>query len=226
MIIKYGIENLKKNIVNQLSCFWLEVNQFNVVDYVEIALSRLDNQLSGLNVKGIRNWEKSEEVTFSPRNTVQYACFLYILSNELYKADLIDEADSVYYLNKIMNCVEWYYAIELPKVWYAEHPIGSVLGKATYGERFFLYQGCTVGGNRDSKGRLAYPSIGENVIMYSNSSIIGNCRIGNNVIIASHSYIINQDVPDNCIVFGNSPNIVIKEKDAEQIKIRTSHIWK
>jgi serine O-acetyltransferase len=85
------------------------------------------------------------------------------------------------------------------------------MGRAKYGNRFFFYQGCTVGGNRN-KGILEYPVIGENVTMYSDSKIIGNSIIGNNVLISANAYIKNEKIPDNSIVFGQSPNLIIKQR--------------
>ena len=83
---------------------------------------------------------------------------------------------------------------------------GGVMGRAQYGDYFLYYQGCTVGGNKSQ-----YPVIGEHVTMFSNSKILGNSHIGNNVIISASTYIINQNIPDNSIVFGMSPDIIIKE---------------
>lgn len=68
--------------------------------------------------------------------------------------------------------------------------------------------------------------LGNNILIYANSTILGNCHIGNNVIISAESYIINETIPDNCIVFGKSPDIVIKNKSEEEIKDMTSFIWK
>ena len=96
--------------------------------------------------------------------------FLYTLANELYRNGMSSTlSDKLYYLNKTMNGLDMFYAIELPEVWSAEHPVGSVLGRAQYGEGFFFYQGCTVGGNRGKDGVLSYPSIGRNVRMYSDT---------------------------------------------------------
>lgn len=47
--------------------------------------------------------------------------------------------------------------------------------------------------------------------MFSNSKILGGSHIGNHVIISANSYIKDQDVPDDTIVFGQSPNLVFKE---------------
>lgn len=75
-------------------------------------------------------------------------------------------------------------------------------------------------------GVLSYPVIGNNVVLYANSTILGNTKIGNNVIISANSYIINEIIPDNSIVFGTSPNLVIKRKSSDDILKKTSHIWK
>lgn len=120
--------------------------------------------------------------------------------------------DKLYFLNKQMNGLDMFYAIELPKHFGAEHPVGSVMGRAKYSNGFFFYQGCTVGGTRDKENNLYYPVIEENVHMYSNSSILGKCHIGRNVNVGAGCIIKNQDVPDNCTVFGESPNLIIKNK--------------
>ena len=133
--------------------------------------------------------------------------------------------DKVYYLNKIMNSVEWYWGISLPKHFWAEHPIGSVLGRAIYGDYFFIYQGCTVGGNR-KLDELFYPIIGHHVLMYAGASVIGMSKIGDYVIIAANTHIVNQDIPSCCIVFGKSPDIIIKKKTKDEILERMNHIWR
>ncbi|MGN0639061.1 MAG: hypothetical protein ACI4J0_11875 [Huintestinicola sp.] len=123
-----------------------------------------------------------------------------------------------------MNGVEWYWNIELPEHFIVEHPIGSVLGKAKFGDYFCIYQGVTVGANFKNSDCI-WPEIGDNVTMYANSSVIGNCRIGNNVIIGANSFVFDQDVPDNCIVLGSSPDLIIKSRTEEDIKRRLVRIW-
>lgn len=124
-----------------------------------------------------------------------------------------------------MHSCDWFYAISLPEVFFAEHPLGSVMGKADYGNQFFFYQGCTVGGNRNREGKLYYPVIGENVLMYSNSSVLGDAVIGNNVIVSAGTIIVGENIPDNSIIFGRSPNLIIKKKDKKEIQDRQKHLW-
>ncbi len=82
-----------------------------------------------------------------------------------------------------------------------------------------------MGGGGRSKGQLCYPVLGNNVILFANSTVLGDTHIGNNVVVSAESYIINEDIPDNCIVFGQSPNLVIKSKTEDEIKSYTKHIW-
>lgn len=153
---------------------------------------------------------------YNPFHSVMNMIFLYYVSNELYKRGKSTElCDKVYYLNKIMNAVDLFYAISLPERFGAEHPLGSVMGRAQYSNGFFFYQGCTVGGTRDKEGNLFYPEIEENVRMYANSSILGKCHIGRNAQIGAGALVKNQDVPDNSIVFGQSPNLIIKTRKHE-----------
>ncbi len=137
--------------------------------------------------------------------------FLYYLSYDIYiKEKVTDLCDKIYYLNKIFNSVDLFYAIELPKTWGAEHPLGSIMGRAHYSNQFYFFQGCTVGGTGEL-GNESYPYIEENVCMYAHSSILGNCHIGKNVKIGAGALVKDQDVPDNSLVFGQSPNLIIKK---------------
>ena len=153
----------------------------------------------------------------NPLHSAQYAIFLYFYSNLVAK-ELDDGihaqlASKIYYLNKIMNSVEMFYEVELPSVFCCDHPLGSVMGRARYSDFFYFSQGCTVGNNHDK-----YPTFGENVTMFANATIVGNCTIGRNVAITANCYIKDQDIPDNCLVFGASPELKIVHKDAGYMK--------
>lgn len=148
---------------------------------------------------------------FDPFHSIQWMTFLYYLSHELYLRGS-NLCDKVYYLNKVMHSVDLFYAIELPDVWSAEHPLGSVMGRAKYAKGFFFYQGCTVGGTNDKNGNDCYPEIEENVTMFANSSILGRCHVGQGSQIGAGALVKNQDIPENSIVFGQSPNLIIKKR--------------
>lgn len=209
----------KVSILNLV--YWQVDNNFTITDTekkeivksFDIALSACeknfahsDNKYFSREINGVK------ESYFNPFHSVQWMIFLYYLGNSIYRNGGQIICDKLYYLNKLMNGVDMFYAIELPVHFGAEHPIGSVMGRAKYSDGFFFYQGCTVGGTRDKEGNINYPIIEENVHMYSNSSILGRSHIGRNVNVGAGCIIKNQDVPDNCSVFGQSPNLIIKHK--------------
>lgn len=114
-------------------------------------------------------------------------------------------ADKIYYLNKIMHSVDIYHEVILPESFFLEHPVGTVLGRASYQDGFMAYQNCTVGGN---KGR--YPTLGKDFHMMSGSKVLGDSHIGNGVTLAANTYVKDTDIPSGATVFGSSPNLMFK----------------
>lgn len=132
-----------------------------------------------------------------------YAMFLYLLSNSLYVLENNDIlASKVFLLNKALHGLDAFYSIELPKIFIFVHPIGTILGKATYENYFAVYQNCTIGATEEG----IYPSFSEGTVCYSKSSIIGKCNVGKNVVFAANSLVINQNISDNRLVLGSFPN--------------------
>lgn len=174
-----------------------------VIEDLEYCFSKTDNKY----------YIRDGETFFNPYHSGQYSIFLYFLSRQAYlKANNTILADKIYYLNKIMNGCDIFYQIALPRYFKLDHPVGTVLGRAKYGEGFTFLQCCTVGNNKS-----IYPEIGNNVKMCANSYIIGNCHIGNNVIIGACSGVKDCDVPDDTIVFGHYPNNVFKKRKNLQV---------
>lgn len=215
-------EQIKQIVLHQLKAHWLDVDEQIIEAALPAALKAVEVGFYG---NPSRRFFDGEEVLFSPYHSVQWMVFLYRLSREIHvKNPGAKEADQVYYLNKIMHANDWFYAVDLPPHFLCEHSLGCVLGRAKYGDYLFAYQGTTVGGNWNN-GVLCYPTLGDNVTLFANSTVLGDTRIGNNVLISADTYIINEDIPDNCIVFGRSPNITIRPMEEEKIKQYTQHIW-
>lgn len=189
-----------------------------ITDYLDLALEKCESNFFASSNKYFKTnmGGHSEKVRFNPYHSVQYMIFLYYLSHEIYvNTQNSILCDKIYYLNKIMNSVDLFYAIELPQKFGAEHPLGSVMGRAKYGEGFFFYQGCTVGGTYGKNGEIYYPVLGENVQMFANSSILGKCNVGDNVKIGAGTLIKNENIPSGSIVFGQSPQLIIKKQKYE-----------
>lgn len=222
MIINSIVHSVSDLVIHQLKAYWTEIDVFSIRKAVPTALQMMDTNFKDINSS---RFQVDGDARFNPLMSVHWMIFLYRLSSILFKNGGGTVANQVYYLNKIMHSIDWFYAIELPVHFLCEHPLGSVLGKATYGDYLLVYQGTTVGGSiRDNV--LCYPKFGKNVIMFANSSVIGKCQLGNNIILSAGTKVVNQNIPSNTIVFGESPNLIIKSRDEAIIKSSIEEYWR
>jgi len=93
--------------------------------------------------------------------------------------------------------VELFYEVELPTNMRCIHPIGTVLGRATYGEYLVFYHGCGVGSDVDGNR----PTLGEGVVLFPGAKILGNVTLGNNVWVTANTVVQDCDIPSNSVVF-------------------------
>lgn len=207
MLTAIPLSNIEKQLIHQLSSFFIletfeieliKIKMQGVISRCEKCFARTSNKY----------YFHDSKTFFSPYQSAQYTIFLYYFSNTIFRESATRLlADKLYYLNKIMNACDLYYEVELPEFFRLDHPVGSVMGRARYGDGFSFAQNCTVGNNRG-----IYPIIGENVRMCAGSSIIGDCKIGHDVIIGANSGVKDENIPDNSLVFGHSPYLIIKQR--------------
>ena len=131
----------------------------------------------------------------------------YLKSSKLYRSGKKRLANYLsYQIQKKYHCIISPHSmigsnLKLP------HPLSIVIGyDAIIGNSVTIYQDVTIG-QKDNK----YPTIGNNVMIYTGAKIIGDVHIGNNVIIGANAVVMH-DVPDNCVVAG-IPARIIKRND-------------
>ena len=83
------------------------------------------------------------------------------------------------------------------------HPMGIVIGDGVViGRDCTIYQNVTIGKkNGNLNNEYDYPTIGNNVTIFSGSVIVGKIYIGDNSIIAANS-VVTSDVEENSIYAG------------------------
>ncbi len=132
-------------------------------------------------------------------HSAQYCLFLYYLANTIWRNEEdAGSATRLFLLNKALNGIDMFYEIQMPDIFVLGHSSGIVLAKATYGNYLVLHQHCTVGRNHD-----VAPVLGEGVVMYPGSSVIGRSQVGNRSVISIGTQVVNRDTPGHCIVFGS-----------------------
>jgi serine O-acetyltransferase len=82
------------------------------------------------------------------------------------------------------------------------HPYSSIINAKEIGKKLYINQLVTIG---ESNGLL--PTIGDNVKLYTNCTVLGDITIGNNVVIGAGAVVV-KSIPDNCVVVGNPARII------------------
>jgi serine O-acetyltransferase len=220
MILSLEKGALVEYVRNQLDHFFPDGRSSAEIEaHIDQVLNRVEYCFRAISGRYFR--ADAHETRFNHLNTDQYAMFLYLLSNTLFR-DGTDPrlCEKVFYLNKLLNGVDVFYEVELPSIFCFCHPIGTVLGRAQYSDYFLVYQGCTIGAARElGSERNEYPILGKYVALYQGASVLGRCMIGDNCKIAANSLVLDQDVSDNQIYIGAPTQHILKENRAHD------HIW-
>ncbi len=94
------------------------------------------------------------------------------------------------------------------RIW---HSAGVVIGRGVkIGKNVSIFSNVTLGGLGHSifhHGQPGYPEIGDNVILYTNVTILGPVKIGNNTTIGAHSLVLDS-IPENCLAAGSPAKII------------------
>lgn len=205
-------EQLAVYITNQINIFFPDpfpIQQSEVLKAVEFAEERIFYCFHNI----LKKYFNDQEITnFNHLISDQYCMYLYMLSNTYYKEtgeELLPT--KLYLLNKTLHSVDIYFTSNLPDIFLLVHPLGTIIGRATFSDYFIAYQGCTVGCLNEG----IFPTFKGKTIMYANSNVLGACTIGDNVCFAAGTMLINKDIEDNKIVLGQSPQLLIRSNNIQ-----------
>jgi len=149
------------------------------------------------------------ENQFDHLHSLQYATFLYLLANEIWQHEGNNNtSERLFLLNRSLNSLDVYYKIALPEVFLIAHGLGAVLANAHYGKNFVFFQNTTVGRIGD-----LVPRIGDNVILFSGSAVLGSSVIGNGSVITAGTIVNNTEIPEDSLVFSDKSGLVVKRRN-------------
>ncbi|HHT64091.1 MAG TPA: serine O-acetyltransferase [Clostridia bacterium] len=155
-----------------------------------------------------------------------HAIWLHKIAHRLYKRGWVFWARFVSHLNRFFTGVEIHPGAVIGEGLFIDHGMGIVIGETTeIGNNVTIYKGVVLGGTGKEKGKR-HPTIGDNVVISSNATVLGSIKIGNNVKIGAGSVVL-KDVPDNCTVVGVPGRVVVrngrKVADAKITEIDLDH---
>ena len=86
-----------------------------------------------------------------------------------------------------------------------EHSYSTYLNADRIGQNFYCLHLVTLG-----NGRGGRPTVGDNVSIYTGSTVFGGVKIGDDVKIGAGT-VVHKDVPSGCTVVGNPAMIVCRD---------------
>lgn len=199
-------DELSAYLARQLSTFFpdRDVAAGELRAAVAGALERVEHCFSRVRRRGY--WAEGH-ATFDHLYTDQYAAFLWFVGNTLHKTGGDRRlATKTYALNKALHALDVYFEVSMPEVFCFQHPVGTVIGRATLANYLFVYQGVNLGGSVD----LDYPTLGEGVVLFNGAAVTGKTVVGANVWVGPQANVKEGAVPPSSVVFGAGPGMVIK----------------
>lgn len=117
--------------------------------------------------------------------------------------------------------IEIHPAAEIGENFFIDHGTGIVIGETSkIGNNVKIYQGVTLGAimvEKSMRGKKRHPTIEDNVIIYSGSSILGDTTIGHDTVIGGNVW-LTKSVPPFSIVYHESKTVIRDgKKESEPI---------
>ncbi len=138
-----------------------------------------------------------------------HAIWMHRLAHRFYRRGWTSWARFVSHMNRFMTGIEIHPGAILGQRLFIDHGMGIVIGEtAEVGKNVTLYKGVVLGGTGKEKGKR-HPTVGNNVVISSNATVLGSIKIGDNVKIGAGSVVL-KDVPNNCTVVGVPGRVVVR----------------
>lgn len=129
------------------------------------------------------------------------ALFNYREARAAFLDGRISDAEYWFRKNRAEHSLEVFYEVDLPEHVRLVHPLGTVLGRATYAPHLVVYQGVSVGSTVDHER----PTFLGPCALLPHSGVIGPVTVGRNVWITAGTIVEARpgkpfSLPDNCVV--------------------------
>ncbi len=141
------------------------------------------------------------------------------ISHPLYKIKLRFLARLISQIMRFLTGLEIHPGARIGKGFFCDHGMDVVIGEtAQIGKNCVMFHGVSLGGTGKHVGKR-HPTIGDNVMIGTQATLLGPMKVGNNAKIGAETVIINHNVPKDCTVVGAPGRIVRKNGKKVNIKL-------
>jgi serine O-acetyltransferase len=103
-------------------------------------------------------------------------------------------------VSRLLTSIEIHPGATIGKRLFIDHGLGVVIGEtAEIGDDVLLYQGVTLGGTGNERGKR-HPTIGNRVVVGAGASVLGNITLGDDVRVGAGSVVVHSVPPGSTVV--------------------------
>ena len=136
-----------------------------------------------------------------------HAILAHRLAHRMYKAGVPLIPRVISQISRFFTGIEIHPGATIGRRFFIDHGMGVVIGETTeIGDDCLLYQGVTLGGTGNEKGKR-HPTLGDGVVVGTGAKVLGNIRIGDQSKIGAGSVVVHT-VPDHSTVVGIPGRVV------------------
>ena len=130
-----------------------------------------------------------------------HAILLHRFAHRLYEWKLPLVPRIISQFSRFLTGIEIHPGATIGRRFFIDHGSGVVIGETTeIGDDVLLYQGVTLGGTGNEKGKR-HPTLGNHVVVGTGAKVLGNILIGHHVKIGAGSVVV-RPAPDYSTVVG------------------------
>jgi serine O-acetyltransferase len=142
-----------------------------------------------------------------------HAVLWHRLAHRLYEAQVPLLPRVISQFSRFFTGIEIHPGATIGRRFFIDHGMGVVIGETSeIGDDVLIYQGVTLGGTGNEKGKR-HPTIGNHVVIGTGAKVLGSIMIGNNVKIGAGSVVV-RPVPPNSTVVG-IPGRIVRMRNAD-----------
>ena len=136
-----------------------------------------------------------------------HAIWLHRIAHFLYEEGWYTTARLVSHFNRAFTGIEIHPGAKIGRRFFIDHGMGVVIGETTeIGDDCLIYKGVVLGGTTLER-KKRHPTLGNRVIIGSNSTVLGAITVGDGARIGSGSVVV-KSVPAGATVVGVPGRIV------------------
>lgn len=142
-----------------------------------------------------------------------HALLFHKLSHWLYERRRFVIARFVSHVARFLTGIEIHPGAKIGKRLFIDHGLGVVIGEtAEIGDDVLLYQGVTLGGTGNERGKR-HPTLGNRVVVGTGASVLGNIKLADDVKVGAGSVVVHS-VPEGATVVGIPGRVVRTRAEA------------